>query len=75
MLGQLAGAEGRPVGGGADGFAVGGLEVEKHGDLAFAEGGMLVEREAVLQFHLGFWRLLEVGNFRTAAIAPGDREW
>jgi hypothetical protein len=48
MLWQFAFAEGRPVGGAGDAFAVGRSEVEEHRELAFAEGGMLFEREAVL---------------------------
>jgi len=50
MLWQFAGSEGGPVGGVGNAFAVGGGEVEVHRELAFAEGGVLFEIEAVFRF-------------------------
>ena len=54
MLRPFAGQEGWPVGGVGEAFAVGGAEAEEHREATFTEGGMLFEREALLQLHLRF---------------------
>lgn len=54
MLRPFAGLEGGPVGGGGEAFAIGSVETEEDGEAAFAEAGMLFEREALVQFHLRF---------------------
>ena len=72
MLAPLAGEEAGPIGGGGDDFAAGGAEFEKDREAAFAEGGMLFERPAFLQFHLGFWGSVEVGDFSSTLVQPRD---
>jgi hypothetical protein len=57
----------RPVGGAGDAFAVGGAEVELHRETAFADAGMLFEGVAVLQFHLSFRCVVDVGEIEVTA--------
>lgn len=54
MLRQFTRPKGSPVGRAADAFAVGRAEIEEDGELAFGDGGMLFEREAVFQLYLRF---------------------
>ena len=75
MLGQFASSEVRPISGAGEAFPFGRAEVELHRDLSFADGGMLFQVEAVLQFHLRLRQLIEVGNIHTTLVDPGDRKW
>ena len=54
MLRPFAGEEGRPVSGGGEAFAVGGVERELHWESAFAECRVFFEGEAFSELHLGF---------------------
>ena len=70
----VAEQEGRQIGGAGEMFAVGRAEGEEHREAAFAEAGMFFHREALLQLHLRFRRLVQVGDFHGAAVGPWDRE-
>lgn len=72
VFGPFSRVEGGPVGGGGETFSVRGAECQLDWEAAFAEGGMFFEVEAVLQFYLGFWGVVDVGNFDAALVMPVD---
>lgn len=49
-----------------------GVEAEGDGEAAFAEGGVVGEREAVLELHLGFGGVVDVAELDGAAVRPEE---
>ena len=74
MIRPFPSQETRPVSGGGEAFAVGGVEAQRHWETTFAEGGMFCEGEAFLELHLGLGRVVDVADFDRAAVGPWKTE-
>ncbi len=61
-----------PVGSGGDGFSFGGTEAESEGELTFAEAGVFFEGPAFLEFDLGLWGAVKVGDLDRSFVEPGE---
>ena len=55
-----------PICGAREAFAVGGMEAEGYGEVAFAERRGCCEGEAVLELHLGFGGVVDVAELDRA---------